>query len=67
MLANDSYIEVNDTGAGEVDAYGVDREPEEEILSRDTGDMGDVSVGNGAGDGAVVVEVGVVGIQFGKA
>ena len=60
MLANAiTNIEVNDAGAGDVDANAFDGEPEEEILGGDAGYVADMAEGERAGDGGFVVEVGL--------
>lgn len=43
LLVDNADIEVNKTGAGDVDADAFDGEPEEELLSRNTGQISDLA------------------------
>lgn len=65
LLGDDADIEVNQAGAGDVDADFDNGEPEEQILGGDAGELVDLAVLQGAGDVHVVVqfvlELGVAG------
>lgn len=43
MLVDNADIEVNKTGAGDIDADAFDGEPEEELLSRNAGQISDLA------------------------
>lgn len=57
LLVDDADVEVDEAGAGDVDADLVDGEPEEELLGGDAGEGGDLAVADGAGDGGVVADL----------
>lgn len=57
LLVGDADVEVDDTGAGDVDADALDGEPEEELLGGDAGEPADLAELEGAGDIEVVVEL----------
>lgn len=57
LLVDHAHIEVNNPGAGDIHAYALHGEPEEELLSRDAGEIADVGMGEVKGDVEVIVEL----------
>lgn len=57
LLVDDADVEVDEAGAGDVDADLVDGEPEEELLGGDAGEGGDLAVADGTGYGGVVADL----------
>lgn len=57
LLVGDADVEVDDAGAGDVDADALDREPQEELLGGHPGQLADLAEPEGAGDVEVVVDL----------
>lgn len=59
MFVNYADIEIDQTGARDVDPNGLDGEPEEKLLGGDAREVGNLAVAEDAGDGDVVPDRGL--------
>lgn len=57
LLKHDADIEVNETGARNVDVNSLHRKPKKQLLRRNSGQGGDLAVTESAGDVAIVMQL----------